>query len=287
MDTTSDPSTETPPRFKTVDEIADVMPYYEESTAVDQAVHRALALMETFASATPTTTNNNKDDVDDDNPWSDPDRMFAQLDEARHEMAQAWDTLHAATKVEYDPLFDDVVDATTTTTEDATTTAVDADVDVDVDADYNTATVDTSSMCDDQDENKTKTAQDQSLQQEEQQQIIRMAHMDMITDAFGDVLEDLRKRQESGDDKNDPLDMDTLVDCLQSGLDLVFQNNRMLSNPSATDFQFVDPNATTTAATNTTATTASSKESDDEEQVNLTPHERRRRQLGYLLVDQL
>ena len=257
------------------------MPYYEESTAVDQAVHRALALMETFASATP--NNNNMDD--DENPWSDPDRMFAQLDEARHEMAQAWDTLHAATKVEYDPLFDDVVDATTTTTEDATTTTVDADVD-----DDNTDAVDTSSMCDDQDENKTKTAQDQSLQQEEQQQIIRMAHMDMITDAFGDVLEDLRKRQESGDDKNDPMDMDTLVDCLQSGLDLVFQNNRMLSNPSATDFQFVDPNATTTTAattTATTATTASSKESDDEEQVNLTPHERRRRQLGYLLVDQL
>jgi hypothetical protein len=49
---------------------------------------------------------------------------------------------------------------------------------------------------------------------------IRAAYMDMITDAFADVLEDLRTNEP------DDIDVDVLVDCLQSGLDLMSQEEK-------------------------------------------------------------
>ena len=42
---------------------------------------------------------------------------------------------------------------------------------------------------------------------------IRLAYMDMITDAFSDVLDDLKR--------NEKFDVNLLVDCLQSGLEIM------------------------------------------------------------------
>jgi hypothetical protein len=45
----------------------------------------------------------------------------------------------------------------------------------------------------------------------------RALYMDMITDAFADALESMRQQQSEDDD----IDVDVLVDCLQSGMDLM------------------------------------------------------------------
>lgn len=85
------------------------------------------------------------------------------------------------------------------------------------------------------------------------QERVRVAYMDMVTDAFADVLEDLRQQQ------GDELDVDILVDCLQSGLDLWSSEEKELLLQE------------------------SSGELENEEDDGLTPHERRRRQLGFQL----
>jgi len=85
----------------------------------------------------------------------------------------------------------------------------------------------------------------------------------MITDAFSDVLEDLRTKSSTEDD---PIDVETLVDCLQSGLDLLNQGSKYYSRSlSETDFESGDGGGNV---------------SGDE----LTPHESRRRQLGFAHV---
>ncbi|OEU06646.1 hypothetical protein FRACYDRAFT_254199 [Fragilariopsis cylindrus CCMP1102] len=51
----------------------------------------------------------------------------------------------------------------------------------------------------------------------------RVQYMDMITDAFGDILDEMNKKQEesniNSDDTN--FDVEILVDCLQSGIDFL------------------------------------------------------------------
>lgn len=51
----------------------------------------------------------------------------------------------------------------------------------------------------------------------------RALYVDMITDAFADTLETMRANATKGDQGDDSLvvDVDVLVDCLQSGLDLL------------------------------------------------------------------
>lgn len=48
----------------------------------------------------------------------------------------------------------------------------------------------------------------------------RVQYMDMVTEAFGDVLEGMRQAE------GDKLDVDVLVDCLQSGMDLLNDEER-------------------------------------------------------------
>ena len=80
---------------------------------------------------------------------------------------------------------------------------------------------------------------------------MRAAYMDMVTDAFADELESLQQ---------DPhLDVEILVDCLQSGLEIWLSD---LSTKNEDWFQ--------------------SQESGNEEGGSgLTPHEQRRQRLGY------
>lgn len=94
---------------------------------------------------------------------------------------------------------------------------------------------------------------------------LRVAYMDMITDSFADVLEDLRQNAAKGD----PLDVEVLVDCLQSGLDLLNMNGSI--QLSEADFLWNEDDEDT----------MNENYNDDEDK--LTPHERRRRQLGFHL----
>eukprot|EP00339_Tiarina_fusa_P023946 CAMPEP_0117040268 /NCGR_PEP_ID=MMETSP0472-20121206/28193_1 /TAXON_ID=693140 ORGANISM="Tiarina fusus, Strain LIS" /NCGR_SAMPLE_ID=MMETSP0472 /ASSEMBLY_ACC=CAM_ASM_000603 /LENGTH=174 /DNA_ID=CAMNT_0004750957 /DNA_START=57 /DNA_END=581 /DNA_ORIENTATION=- len=83
----------------------------------------------------------------------------------------------------------------------------------------------------------------------------RALYMDMITDAFADALENMRQQQESGDD--DEIDVDVLVDCLQSGMDLMDSAER------EGFFQSLDDDL------------------EDDEDEALPIHEIRRREQGY------
>ena len=88
----------------------------------------------------------------------------------------------------------------------------------------------------------------------------RAAYMDMITDAFADVLEDLRQKE------GDSLDVDVLVDCLQSGIDLMTQEDKEFFLMSERSIKIEDNDEPF---------------EDDDEDGKLTPHELRRRQLGF------
>jgi len=77
---------------------------------------------------------------------------------------------------------------------------------------------------------------------------LRAQFMDMITDAFSDVLTSMKGQE---------VDVDVLADCLQSGMDLLSQEDR--------DFFLQDIDDDSPA-----------------EKEKLTPHEARRRKLGFV-----
>ena len=77
----------------------------------------------------------------------------------------------------------------------------------------------------------------------------RALYLDMITDSFADVLDELRK--------DDSVDVGVLVDCLQSGMDFLTSEEKEL---------FMQDD---------------SVEEDDE----MTPHEKQRRVLGFHSAD--
>jgi hypothetical protein len=86
---------------------------------------------------------------------------------------------------------------------------------------------------------------------------LRVAYMDMITDAFADVLNDLKESEGEG-----MIDVDVLVDCLQSGLDLMSQDEK----------EFFMQDSTRKNGTG---------DEDGHTEDLMTPHEVRRRQLGF------
>jgi hypothetical protein len=73
----------------------------------------------------------------------------------------------------------------------------------------------------------------------------RVLYLDMITDAYADVLDQLRK--------DDIVDVNVLIDCLQSGVDFLTSEEKELFLQDVTM----------------------------EEEGGLTPHEKRRRALGF------
>jgi hypothetical protein len=97
---------------------------------------------------------------------------------------------------------------------------------------------------------------------------IRVAYIDMITDAFADVLENMRQQE----DNEKVLDVEILCDCLQSGLEILSTSHSKLLK---TDFSFREDDF--------------DDELDDDEQRNKfeTPHESRRKQLGFRKLDEL
>lgn len=93
---------------------------------------------------------------------------------------------------------------------------------------------------------KTETHDPEAPPKQMDEDRVKVAYMDMITDACGDVLEQMRHAE------GDNLDVDVLVDCLQSGLELWTMEEKELL-----------------------------LESDEVGESELTPQEARRRQMGY------
>jgi hypothetical protein len=69
--------------------------------------------------------------------------------------------------------------------------------------------------------NHQEQDQDHHAADEVSEDEFRVLYMDMITDAFGDVLEHLQ-----GGGNDDSVDVDVLVDCLQSGIELLDPDQR-------------------------------------------------------------
>jgi hypothetical protein len=93
---------------------------------------------------------------------------------------------------------------------------------------------------------------------EDEDKDFRALYMDMITDAFADVLEELRS-------SDTDTDVDVLVDCLQSGLELLNQEDKDVLFRGMEDGDEGDV------------------ESMDQGDEKLTPHEAHRRKLGFAL----
>jgi hypothetical protein len=83
---------------------------------------------------------------------------------------------------------------------------------------------------------------------------LRASFIDMITDSFADVLEDMRQKETE-------IDIEILADCLQSGLELMSQEDKELFLECCDhEEELSERNA---------------------RQDFITPHEQRRRELGY------
>jgi hypothetical protein len=93
----------------------------------------------------------------------------------------------------------------------------------------------------------------------------RVLYMGMITDAFADTLETMRS-----DKSTEGINVDVLVDCLQSGLDL-------LTNDEQQELLWDDNG-------DNGAHDSDAMDDDDEEEELLTPHELNRRKLGLDVV---
>lgn len=161
-------------------------------------------------------------DKDEANPWRNPEQVFQQLDQARNDIIKAWEKLHAAQAA---------LEQT--------------------DGDDNAANA---NNCD----NMTKEPLSLSFTSTSvNEDDLRAAYMDMITDAFADVLEDMRANEAAD------IDVDVLVDCLQSGLDLMSQEEKDFFMQDSEDLNNMDEGQSSDI------------------NVDVTPHELRRQELGF------
>mmetsp|Transcript_15812 Transcript_15812/g.17095 ORF Transcript_15812/g.17095 Transcript_15812/m.17095 type:complete len:243 (+) Transcript_15812:189-917(+) len=118
------------------------------------------------------------------------------------------------------------------------------------------------------DEEKKEEDEDNEIPEEE----FRVLYMNMMTDAFGDVLETMN--QESGMDGKPTVDVDILVDCLQSGIDFLdpVEELNKRSYFDSLDYNFGEDDDDD----------IDDKMNDDKEE-GLTIHEMKQRSLGYLV----
>lgn len=127
-----------------------------------------------------------------------------------------------------------------------------------------------------EEEKVAKHNNDEDEEQQKEADILRATYMDMITDAFGDTLEEMRNNSNGGDNN---IDVDILIDCLQSGIDLM----------SAKDKEFFIMSSSQQQESSTTGDSGSEERCQNEESSSsnssnnrmMTPHEIRRRELGF------
>jgi hypothetical protein len=199
------------------------------AAAVDAAACRAMELVRNFADQDPS-------DGQASNPWNNPTDIYHQLDLARDDVLQAWEELHLVQQQQQQQQQQRNI---STVEEGATAERRSTDAEA----------VDNAAMNADEDD-------------------LRAQFMDMVTDAFADVLNQMKESEEE-------IDVEILVDCLQSGLDLMsvqdrelfFQDNSRTMNAMEEDEDGINSNTDKTADGPTLPT--------------LTPHEKRRRELGF------
>ena len=236
------------------------------------ASRHAVAVIHKFAAIEPPRDDEEADsDHHPNNPWLHPQQIEQELDVARTELNEAWMDLkqyreHIITNSEH--YVDDFDDA-------------DKICDV-IPEDHG----------DDDTNNKDGT----SLSDEQ----FRVMYMDMITDAFGEVLQGM---MHEADTKNKQIDVDILVDCLQSGIELldpIEERNQQsyfdsLGYPSSTE-----PEDPTTEddndETDNNSTDSNGMELEGDETVTtqnrtaavsdegLTIHQQRQKSFGYLIL---
>ena len=107
----------------------------------------------------------------------------------------------------------------------------------------------------------------------------RVQYMDMITDAFGDILDEMNKKQQNEEESNinsdTNFDVDILVDCLQSGIDFL--------DPTTEYKKQSYFNSLVLPLDNDNDTTMNDdEENKNENEQQLTIHQMKQRSLGYL-----
>jgi len=121
------------------------------------------------------------------------------------------------------------------------------------------------------DEEKKEEDEDNEIPEEE----FRVLYMNMMTDAFGDVLETMN--QESGQEGKPTVDVDILVDCLQSGIDFLdpVEELNKRSYFDSLDYNFGEDDDDDDDKMN--------DDDNDNDEEGLTIHEMKQRSLGYLV----
>mmetsp|Transcript_17442 Transcript_17442/g.17541 ORF Transcript_17442/g.17541 Transcript_17442/m.17541 type:complete len:249 (+) Transcript_17442:138-884(+) len=122
------------------------------------------------------------------------------------------------------------------------------------------------------DEEKKEEDEDNEIPEEE----FRVLYMNMMTDAFGDVLETMN--QESGQEGKPTVDVDILVDCLQSGIDFLdpVEELNKRSYFDSLDYNFGEDD-------DDDIDDKMNDDNNDNDEEGLTIHEMKQRSLGYLV----
>ena len=103
----------------------------------------------------------------------------------------------------------------------------------------------------------------------------RVLYMDMITDSFGDILDEMNKKQESNINSDDTnFDVEILVDCLQSGIDFLDPITEYKRPSYFNSLLPLDIDNDTTMNDD--------EENKNENEQQLTIHQMKQRSLGYL-----
>jgi len=226
------------------------------------ASKKAVEVVNRFANIEPPSDDDDDDEADADrddeeeekengntnttNPWRTPQLIEDELNIARNELNEAWKNV----KAERD------------NNSSAIATAAAAG------GDCKNNYVD-----DDDEEHKKKDDNDNDNEIPEEE--FRVLYMNMMTDAFGDVLDTMNK--ENNKDGKPTVDVDILVDCLQSGIDFLdpVEELNKRSYFDSLDYNFGDDD-----------------DDDDDQMMNddiddteegLTIHEMKQRSLGYLV----
>eukprot|EP00751_Fragilariopsis_kerguelensis_P030440 CAMPEP_0170920668 /NCGR_PEP_ID=MMETSP0735-20130129/9358_1 /TAXON_ID=186038 /ORGANISM="Fragilariopsis kerguelensis, Strain L26-C5" /LENGTH=245 /DNA_ID=CAMNT_0011319667 /DNA_START=233 /DNA_END=970 /DNA_ORIENTATION=- len=169
------------------------------------------------------------------NPWKNPQVIEEELNIARNELNAAWKNVKAE--------------------RDAVTSA---------------AVTEAYEVEEEEEEKKEDEDSDIAIPEEE----FRVLYMNMMTDAFGDVLETMN--QESGQEGKPTVDVDILVDCLQSGIDFLdpVEELNKRSYFDSLDYNFGEDDDDDND---------DDKMNDDNDEEGLTIHEMKQRSLGYLV----
>jgi hypothetical protein len=230
-----------------------VFRYSTEARAVDTAANAAIDLINKFVEQAeyhrlhkPNQDEENAteegvvDDVETSsvNPWENPEVIMTQLNAARNTLLLAWKNLE-------DTISSDEAGANPPCQPEQKVPSTPFDESEEVDS--------------------------TAVEMTDNERKMRTAFVDMITDSFADVLDDLRQQE------GDNIDIEILIDCLQSGFDIMMTSPEereyfLQSGSSDHDYDDIMVDDDDDNQSNI------SKNNDN---MTLTPHEIRRRQLGF------